>query len=289
MTTQSRQRIYDHRLVRLAQETGDAMIATAIRVPRSTVAGWLKRAPQTITTAPGMDTSEVELRVPVAKLEKRVARLTAILRIFFALSCLLQPDLTRLRVPQGCDKARLPRAIDRSRRVLGLRRVLRLMGHSPSRLSAWRRAALACELMQRRLERTRVWFNQERPHQGQRQRTPDEVYFARPEKKTRDITSGTLHVRLHDGDPRLPILRLATLRRSSDFGRATEPEVRQTIAEASTSLASSAHGRAGEAPSRPLAQEASPEERPDSHGSAMEKVEVPSRPRSARRGGSCPA
>ena len=34
-------------------------IATGIGIPRSTVAGWLKRAPQTITTAPGMDTSEV--------------------------------------------------------------------------------------------------------------------------------------------------------------------------------------------------------------------------------------
>jgi transposase InsO family protein len=59
-----------------------------------------------------------------------------------------------------------------------------------------------------RLERYRIWFNQERPHQGQRQRTPDDVYFARPERPTRDITSGTLHVRFHDGDRRLPVLRL---------------------------------------------------------------------------------
>jgi hypothetical protein len=59
-----------------------------------------------------------------------------------------------------------------------------------------------------RLERYRIWFNQERPHQGQRQRTPDDVYFARPERPTRDITGGTLHVRFHAGDRRLPILRL---------------------------------------------------------------------------------
>jgi len=59
-----------------------------------------------------------------------------------------------------------------------------------------------------RLERYRTWFNQERPHQGQRQRTPDDVYFARPEKPTRDIPSGILHVRYHDGDRRLPVLRL---------------------------------------------------------------------------------
>ncbi len=59
-----------------------------------------------------------------------------------------------------------------------------------------------------RLDRYRTWFNQERPHQGQRQRTPDNVYFARPEKPTRDITGGTLHIRFHDGDRRLPVLRL---------------------------------------------------------------------------------
>ena len=147
MSTERRLRIYDHRLVQLVQETGDARIATSLGVPRSTVAGWLKRAPRTITTEPGVDyASEIELRVRVAKLEKRVERLSAVLRIFFALFRLLQPDLKRLRVPHASDKARLLRAIDRSRHVLGLRRILRIIGLSPSRLSAWRRAALACDL-----------------------------------------------------------------------------------------------------------------------------------------------
>ena len=59
MTTQPRQRTYDHRLVRLVQETGDVTTATGIGVPRSTSAGWLRRAPQTITKAHGMDASEV--------------------------------------------------------------------------------------------------------------------------------------------------------------------------------------------------------------------------------------
>ncbi len=113
MSTERRLRIYDHRLVQLVQETGNARIATRMGVPRSTVAGWLKRAPRTITTEPGVDyASEIELRVRVAKLEKRVERLSAVLRIFFALFRLLQPDLKRLRVPHASDKARLLRAID---------------------------------------------------------------------------------------------------------------------------------------------------------------------------------
>jgi len=62
--------------------------------------------------------------------------------------------------------------------------------------------------MQCRLERYRIWFNQERPHQGHGQRTPDDVYLARPEKPTRDVAGGRLYVRFHDGDPRLPVLRL---------------------------------------------------------------------------------
>jgi len=147
MSTERRLRIYDHRLVRLVQETGDTTIATGIGVPRSTVAGWLKRAPRAITTDPGLDdASEIELRVRIAKLEKRVDRLSAVLRIFLALFRLIQPDLKHLRVPHASDKARLLRAIDRSRHVLGLRRISRIIGLSPSRLSAWRRAALACDL-----------------------------------------------------------------------------------------------------------------------------------------------
>ena len=147
MSTERRLRIYDHRLIRLVQETGDARIATGMGVPRSTVAGWLKRAPRIITTEPGLDdASEIELRVRIAKLERRIDRLSAVLRIFFALFRLLQPDLSRLRVPHGCDKARLLRAIDRSRHVLGLCRILRIIGLSPSRLSVCRRASLACDL-----------------------------------------------------------------------------------------------------------------------------------------------
>jgi len=72
MSTERRLRIYDHRLVRLVQETGDGRIATGMGVPRSTVAGWLKPAPRAITSEPGLDdASEIELRVRIATLEWR--------------------------------------------------------------------------------------------------------------------------------------------------------------------------------------------------------------------------
>ena len=59
-----------------------------------------------------------------------------------------------------------------------------------------------------RLLRYAAWFNEERAHQGLGQRTPDDIYFDRPAKPARDITGGTLQVRFHDGDRRLPVLRL---------------------------------------------------------------------------------
>jgi putative transposase len=146
MPTPRSQRSYDHRLIRLVQQTGGATIATRIGVPRSTVAGWLRRSRQNVVSAPTLDESAAELRARVARLERRVRRLSAMLRVVFALMRILQPDITRLRVPDGTDKHRLLRAIERSRRVLGLRRVLGALDLSPSRLNAWQRAAKGCEL-----------------------------------------------------------------------------------------------------------------------------------------------
>ena len=71
------QQIYDHRLVQLVQQTGDATIATRLGVPRSTVSGWLARAPRAVTT----DAALAELRARIARLDKRNELLRAVLRI----------------------------------------------------------------------------------------------------------------------------------------------------------------------------------------------------------------
>jgi hypothetical protein len=111
MPTPRSQRSYDHRLIRLVQQTGDATIATRIGVPRSTVAGWLRRSGPDVVTTAVLNESAAELRVRVARLEKRVQRLAAMLRAVFALARTLRPDLMPPRVPDGPDKQRccLPR------------------------------------------------------------------------------------------------------------------------------------------------------------------------------------
>lgn len=146
MSTRRRQRTYDHRLIRLVRETGDVGLATRRGVPRSTAAGWARREARPVVTSTAANAEGAELRVRVVRLERRLRRVEAMLRILLALVQVLQPDLAWLRVPRAADKSRLLRAIDRSRGVLGLARVLRLVRLSPSRLSAWRRAAQACEL-----------------------------------------------------------------------------------------------------------------------------------------------
>ena len=75
MPNKRSQRSYDHRLVRLVQETGDARIATGLGVPRTTAAGWLRRAPRDVTAAPGADNAVAVLRGRVARLELRCRRL----------------------------------------------------------------------------------------------------------------------------------------------------------------------------------------------------------------------
>jgi len=138
-------KIYDHRLVQLVQQTRDPSIATRLGVPRTTVAGWLRRAPRAVTTAARGDASLEDLRRYLVRLATRNRRLTAVLRVLFVLLRTLAPDLSRVRVTAP-DKVRLLRAVERTRSVLGLRRILAVLGLSAARLHAWRNAAMACQL-----------------------------------------------------------------------------------------------------------------------------------------------
>jgi putative transposase len=145
MNPTRRQRTYDHRLVLLVQQTRDVTIATRVGVPQSTVAGWLRRTPRPVTSAPLADISYAALQRRVARLETRCRRLTAVLRVLFVLLKVVKADLGHVRFADA-DKARILRAIDRTRGVLGLRRILSALRLSPSRFHAWRRAEQGCLL-----------------------------------------------------------------------------------------------------------------------------------------------
>ena len=105
-------RTYDHRLVQLVQRTGDIELATRRGVPRSTARGWMRQDRSGVVTDPLLEEAPAALHARIVRLERRVRRLGAMLRVLLALLRGLRPDLSRLRVPDGSDKRRLLRAIE---------------------------------------------------------------------------------------------------------------------------------------------------------------------------------
>ena len=80
------------------------------------------------------------------KLKRRAQRQTAIIRLLVVLLKLSGFRLDEQRLPDGTAKAKVLRAVDRSKDALALRSALRLVRLSPARYHAWKRADKRCEL-----------------------------------------------------------------------------------------------------------------------------------------------
>jgi putative transposase len=147
MPTSARpQQRYDHRLRHLVHRTGNVTVATDLGVPRSTARGWLGAAPTVVVCLDVVDLTEPELRQEVLKLRRRVQKLTALLRLVLAVLRTSGFRRTAERLPDGRDKIRILRAVDRARAFVPLRALLRFLRVSPSRFHAWRRRQHACSL-----------------------------------------------------------------------------------------------------------------------------------------------
>ena len=131
------QQRYDHRLRNLVQRTGDVTVATDLGVPRSTARGWLGEPPTVVVCLDVTELTEPELRQEVLKLRRRVRKLMALLRLALALLQTSGFRLTLARLPDGRDKLRILRAVDRARAYVPLRALLRFLRVSPSRFHAW--------------------------------------------------------------------------------------------------------------------------------------------------------
>jgi putative transposase len=140
------QRRYDHRLRSLVQRTGDVTVATELGVPRSTARGWLGETPRVVVCLDVTELTETELRQEVLKLRRRVRKLRALLRLALALLQTSGFRLTVARLPEGRDKLRILRAVDRAREHVPLRALLRFLRVSPSRFHAWGRRKHGCVL-----------------------------------------------------------------------------------------------------------------------------------------------
>ncbi len=137
-TTQTLRR-YDHRLRDLVRSTGDIGNAERRGVPRSTARGWLTSTRAEVVTVDVFAMDVLSLQQEVFVLRKRVERLVALLRLLVVLTRVPGFSLTCFRLPDAATKFSLLRAVDRSRSVLPLRTVLRVLRLSSSRYHAWKR------------------------------------------------------------------------------------------------------------------------------------------------------
>jgi hypothetical protein len=165
MTTTGRAQRYDHRLRDLVRRTGDVTIATDLGVPRSTARGWLRQAPRVVVSLDVTNLGASELQQEILALRRRVKKLRALLRLALALLRSSGFTLAHERLPDGRDKIRILRAVDRARAWMPLRALLRFRRLSPSRFHAWRRLQHACALADR----------SSCPHTSPHRLTPGEV------------------------------------------------------------------------------------------------------------------
>ena len=138
-------RSYDHRIREFVCQTGNPRIFQHLRIPRSTAASWLSRGRRSVVSLDGqhdiasvLDENE--------KLKRRTRRQTAIIRLLVVLLKLSGFRLDEQRLPDGTAKAKVLRAVDRSKDALALKSALRLVRLSPARYHAWKRAEKQCEL-----------------------------------------------------------------------------------------------------------------------------------------------
>lgn len=137
-TTRTQNR-YDHRLRDLVRTTGDIEHALQRGVPRSTARGWLSATHTDVVTLEVVEGDVLTLHQELLQMRRRVERLVALLRLLVVLLKVSRFSLAHNRIPEGNRKQALLHGIERFRKVLPLRVVLRVLKLSPSRYHAWKR------------------------------------------------------------------------------------------------------------------------------------------------------
>jgi hypothetical protein len=116
----SRRRVYDSRVRELVCATGSPDLFPGLKIPRSTIRGWLRSEFKTAVGVESVTRAEIELYSEIAKLRRCVRVLHAVV---FLLSALVRVTGCRLdgeRLPDGGAKARILNAIDKATKMLAL-------------------------------------------------------------------------------------------------------------------------------------------------------------------------
>jgi len=187
MATARPQQRYDHRLRELVHRTGDPTIATDLGVPQSTARGWFRTVSTVVIGLDVANLTEHELRREVLKLQRRVEKFAALLRLALVLLSVSKFTLAGERLPDGHDKQRILRAIDQARACIPLRALLQFLRLSPSRFHAWRRRHIVCALADQ----------SSCPHTAPHRLTPSEIRVIKDmvtAPEYRHVPTGTLAV-----------------------------------------------------------------------------------------------
>jgi hypothetical protein len=111
MTTASRMQII---------RAGNPDLLPALEIPRSTAMSWIRRGPPEVVSFDSDNDGKPALRDRLAKLERRIAMLTAVLRLVLAPLRVSGFKLELSRVPDAAGKRRLLGAIEHARRSMPL-------------------------------------------------------------------------------------------------------------------------------------------------------------------------
>ena len=128
VTTTRTQNRYDHRLRQLVRTTQDVSYAVQCGVPRSTARGWLSAPSVEVVTLNSLNMDATELQRQVLRLQNRIQKLVALLRVLLVVLKISRFSLNQARFPDGNYKRSLLRVIDHARSALPPRSVLRVAG-----------------------------------------------------------------------------------------------------------------------------------------------------------------
>ena len=142
-------RQYDPRIREAIHRTQNPRLFPELRIPRTTLDGWLRGDFLRVETSDLLDRSQAELIEEVERLRARVEWLTALVRLLVAILRIAGARLTGARLPDGGRKVRLLRVIDGVEGILGLEVALRVAGLSTTRYHRWQALDRDCGLEDR--------------------------------------------------------------------------------------------------------------------------------------------
>ena len=137
---------YDHRLKQAIVETGDPDLFPELAIPESTRRTWIRRGVADVISFDRADADVIALRATVGKLEKRVAILTAVVRLLVTLVRVCGISLGRARVAKSANKTKILNAVAKAESVIGRLAALKIVGLTKGRLRQWKHKQSLCML-----------------------------------------------------------------------------------------------------------------------------------------------